>query len=66
MAFTATGSVTGVNDANLGTPQFLYYQGSTALSSAPVNAGSYSVVAYYPGSTDYASANKSAAVSFHH
>ena len=59
-AYAATGSVTGVNGASLGTPTFTYYTGSTAmgtaLSGAPVNPGTYTVVASYAGSTDYTSA----------
>jgi hypothetical protein len=45
----ATGSVTGVGGAALGSPAFTY-NGSPA---APVDAGSYDVVASYAGSVNY-------------
>ncbi len=63
-AFAATGAVTGVGGADLGTPTFTYYAGTyttatglsglTALPAAPVDAGNYTVLASYTGSVDYA------------
>ncbi|MGA7497961.1 MAG: MBG domain-containing protein, partial [Isosphaeraceae bacterium] len=56
-------SVTGVNNANLGAASsFTYYAGmgigGTDLgSTAPTAAGTYTVVAYYAGSADYAAAD---------
>ncbi|HQU81559.1 MAG TPA: MBG domain-containing protein [Pyrinomonadaceae bacterium] len=49
----ATGSVTGVNSENLGTPTFTYTPGG---SSAPVNAGIYTVSGSFAGNTNYTSA----------
>jgi hypothetical protein len=43
------------------TPTLTYYQGVTPISGAPSAAGSYSVVASFAGSTDYASALSSVA-----
>ncbi|MGA2440237.1 MAG: fibronectin type III domain-containing protein [Tepidisphaeraceae bacterium] len=65
--FLASGSVTGVNSANIGTPAFTYYLASDTtfsnpLLGAPANAGNYDVVASYAGNTDYTAA--SASVSF--
>jgi hypothetical protein len=61
-AFNATGSVTGAGGANLGTPAFAYYSGTTAagspLAGAPVDAGTYTVRGSYPGSLNYTSAYK--------
>jgi hypothetical protein len=64
-AYSATGSVTGLNSVNLGAPTFTYYAGTftklsdltgqTALSGAPTDAGNYTAVALYAGSTDYSS-----------
>lgn len=68
-AYAATGSVTGVNNTNLGMPMFLYYLASdTAFASplpgTPKDPGSYVVVASYAGSANYtsASATKSFAI----
>ncbi|HEY7329053.1 MAG TPA: choice-of-anchor Q domain-containing protein [Gemmataceae bacterium] len=56
------GDVNGVNNADLGAPTLTYYAGSYTLSTlpssggsgtAPRGAGNYTVVASYPGSTDY-------------
>ena len=61
-AYTATGSVTGVGSADLGSPTFIYYvnTGTDAApawnslgNAAPVDVGSYKVVASYAGSTNY-------------
>ena len=59
LAFAATGAVTGVDGANLGTPAFTYYSGTyttaadlsglTALPGAPVDVGAYTVLASYAG-----------------
>ncbi len=61
--FTATGAVTGLSGANLGTPAFTYYSGTyttpaglngvTPLPAAPADAGNYTVLASYAGSVDY-------------
>jgi hypothetical protein len=61
----ATGSVTGVGSISLGTPTLTYYVGSGTTgtnlgSTAPTNAGTYTVVASYAGSTDYAAATAQA------
>ena len=63
-AFAATGAVTGVGGADLGTPTFTYYAGTyttaaglsgvAALPAAPVDVGDYTVLASYAGSVDYA------------
>ena len=59
-----TSSVIGVNNANLGAASsFTYYvgmgTGGTDLgSTAPTAAGTYTVVAYYAGSADYAAAEQ--------
>jgi hypothetical protein len=60
--FLASGSVMGVNSANIGTPAFTYYLASdttfsNSLAGAPANAGNYIVVASYAGITDYNSAS---------
>jgi hypothetical protein len=59
-AHPASGSITGVNGVPLGTPTFVYYSGSTAggtpLPGAPTAAGTYTVVASYAGSANYAAA----------
>ena len=64
-AFTATGSVTGVNGVYLGSPAFTYYSvgasgGLTLLGSAPAVVGNYEVVAAYGGSPNYGPASASA------
>ncbi len=62
--YKASGSVTGLNGVNLGTPTFRYYAGSAAsgnvLSAAPTNAGTYTVLASYAGSQNYSSATNQA------
>jgi hypothetical protein len=69
-AFSATETVTGVNHTAAAslegvTPTLTYYAGAsatgTALSGAPTTVGTYTVVASFAGSTDYASASSSAA-----
>ena len=54
----------GVNSVSLGTPSFLYYIGANVttsttapLQSPPINAGTYTVLAWYPGCLDYAGAS---------
>jgi hypothetical protein len=53
----ASGAVTGLNGIYLCAPSFSYYNGSSAtgtpLSSPPVNAGTYTVLASYAASLDY-------------
>ena len=71
-SFSATGSVTGVSGP--GAPELegvaavpVYYVGTAAsgtpLAAAPVATGTYTVVANFPGSTDYVAGN-STPVSF--
>jgi hypothetical protein len=64
-AQAAMGSVTGVGGVSLGTPTFTYYAGNSAtgtpLSGPPVNPGTYTVVATYAGSQDYAAAQSAPA-----
>lgn len=45
----ASGSVTGINGENLGTPSFTY----NSSPDAPVNAGTYAVVASFGGNANY-------------
>jgi rhamnogalacturonan endolyase len=60
----ATGSVTGLGGANLGAPTLTYYAGSsatgTALSGAPTNAGTFTVLASYAGDAQYNSGSAQA------
>jgi hypothetical protein len=65
----AVAMIAGVNDGFATslegvTPTVTYYAGSsvggTVLSSAPISAGVYTVMASFPGSTDYAAASSSA------
>jgi uncharacterized protein (DUF2252 family) len=62
---SATATVTGVGGVTLSDEPvtFTYYVtgSTTALSSAPTDAGTYDVTATYPGDTDYASATSSRA-----
>jgi hypothetical protein len=58
-AHAATGTVTGVGGAALGSPAFTY-NGST---QPPVDAGSYDVVASYAGSGNYEAASATATIS---
>ena len=55
----ASGTVTGVSGADLGTPTLAYAPGA---SSAPVNAGSYAVTGSFPGDANYDSASASATI----
>ena len=66
--FAASGTVTGASNVPGSTLEtvgltFTYYSGSTAsgtpLSGAPSTVGTYTVVANFTGSTDYASASAS-------
>jgi hypothetical protein len=65
-AQAASGLVTGVGGASLGTPTLTYYAGATAtgtpLSSPPVNIDTYTVVASYPGSQNYSAASATATI----
>jgi hypothetical protein len=65
-AHPATGTVTGVFNENLGTPTFAYYAGTntsgTPLASAPVEAGTYTVVASFAGNNNYNSASKTVTI----
>jgi len=54
-----TGSVTGVGGADLGAVTILYTPGG---STAPVGAGSYTVLASYAGSTNYNPATANATI----
>ena len=61
-AYPATGSVQGVNGANLGVPTFQYYLASDTtfanpLPAAPSAANSYVVVGSFTASGNYASAS---------
>ena len=65
-AFSATGAVTGVGNASLGTPAFTYYSGTytlaqlnglPVLANVPVDVGHYTVLASYTAASDYTSAN---------
>ncbi len=62
----ASGSVTGVGGANLGTPTYRYFVGAgtggTELPGPPVNAGSYTVLASFAGDANYTSKDKTAAI----
>ncbi len=53
----ASGTVTGIGGENLGTPSFTYNNSP----DAPVNAGSYAVVASFDGNTNYAAATNNTA-----
>ncbi|HEY7170426.1 MAG TPA: Ig-like domain repeat protein [Vicinamibacterales bacterium] len=57
-AHVATGSVTGIGGAPLGPLTFTYNGGS----SAPVNAGTYTVVASFAGDADYSAVSSSAMI----
>ena len=56
-AHPASGSVTGVGGANLGSPSFTYYNGTSAsgtlLAGAPEYVGTYTVLASFTGSPNY-------------
>jgi hypothetical protein len=57
-AHPATGSVTGVGGASLGAPTFTY----NGVSAAPVNAGTYAVVASFAGNANYNAASSTATI----
>ncbi|MBI3722199.1 MAG: MBG-2 domain-containing protein [Fimbriimonas ginsengisoli] len=57
-AHPATGTVTGVLSESLGAPTFAYTPGG---ASAPVNAGSYSVIGSFAGNGNYNAATSSPA-----
>jgi hypothetical protein len=64
--FEANGTVTGVNNTDLGTPTFTYYLASdttfaSPLTGAPKDVGSYVVVASYIANGNYTSASGNAA-----
>src|SRR5262249_57849025 len=69
LAYPATGSITGVNNTDLGKPTFQYYLASdTSFANplpggAPSKVGSYVVVASYAGSANYTSASASTSFS---
>jgi hypothetical protein len=54
----AAGTVTGVGGAPIGSPVFTY----NGSSQVPVNAGSYAVVATFPGNATYEPASASATI----
>ena len=62
-SFPATALVNGSPTLEGVAPTYAYYVGSTATgtpsSTAPKNAGTYTVVANFPGSTDYVAASSS-------
>ncbi len=64
-AYAAMATVNGFTVLEGVSPTLTYYAGSTAtgtpLSGAPVNVGTYTVVASFTGSTDYSSAQSSPA-----
>jgi hypothetical protein len=55
----ATGTLTGVNGDNLGTPVFDYSPGG---STAPVHAGTYQVIASFAGNANYNPVSKDATI----
>jgi hypothetical protein len=63
----ASGSVTGVGGAALGTPSFAYYGGTgtsgTPLAGAPSSVGTYTVLASFAGNSNYTAASKTKTVS---
>ena len=66
--FAASGTVTGANGANLGSPTFTYYLASDTtfsnpLGGAPSTVGSYTVVASYSGDGSYSPSSNSASFS---
>jgi hypothetical protein len=66
-AHPATGSVTGVGGAALGTPAFTYYAGTAAsgtpLAGAPTGVGAYTVLASFADTSNYVAASKTKTVS---
>jgi hypothetical protein len=65
-AHPASGSVTGVGGASLGTPSFTYYNGTAAsgtpLAGAPSGVGTFTVLATFGGSANYTAASKTKTV----
>jgi hypothetical protein len=65
-AHPASGSVTGVGGAALGTPSFTYYSGTgtsgTPLAGAPSGVGTYTVLAAFAGNSNYTAASKTKTV----
>lgn len=65
-AHPASGSVTGVGGAALGTPTFTYYSGTgtsgTPLAGAPSGVGTYTVLAGFAGTSNYTAASKTKTV----
>ncbi len=64
-AHVATATVTGVSGTAASSlegvsPTLTYYAGAAALPGAPANAGTYTVVATFAGSLDYAASSASA------
>lgn len=55
----ATGSVTGVNSENLGSPTFTYAPGGV---NAPIDAGSYTATGSFAGNTNYSSGSGTATI----
>jgi hypothetical protein len=60
-----TASATGLNNVSLGAPALSYYAGTTIttanlLTAAPVNVGTYTVVASVPAAGDYSAASAQA------
>jgi hypothetical protein len=66
-AHPASGAVTGVGGAALGTPSFTYYSGTgtsgTPLAGAPASVGTYTVLAGFGGNSNYTAASKTKTVS---
>jgi hypothetical protein len=66
-AHPASGSVTGVGGAALGTPSFAYYSGTgtagTPLAGAPASVGAYTVLAGFAGNSNYTAASKTKTIS---
>jgi len=54
----ASGSITGINNENLGTPTFTY----NGASTVPVTAGTYNVSGSFAGSANYTTASGSAQI----
>ncbi len=63
LPITATATVNGQSSLQGVSPTLTYYSGSSAggtpLASAPVDAGTYTVVATFPGSQDFTSSSSS-------
>jgi hypothetical protein len=61
-AHAGSGSAKGVNDVSLTPVTLSYEQGETALTDAPVNAGTYTLTVSYAGSTNYKAGSKTATI----